>query len=261
MLQSGFEATKLKSVGEESNTAVLVFDNLQKSWWNTLFFKDFRCFLLKYSLKQGKWGIFIWQTNGLVLNLALSKKASYFTLVMFMKRLKPILTLFTVSGLVFCTCCQNSAEGKKAVTQPPPPIEDTTYTLHLTPEEKAAILERPRNKQLQQELDVFYNKQLLRTGFNGGILVANLFGNAPETPVYLDRLCASFNNTVVSVDVPDSLNKIAFARKGEPLTLDHAIFNRPGAEVDWGRLVDLASTVRGVHLAHRAAVLSGELHS
>ncbi|WP_240619256.1 serine hydrolase domain-containing protein [Chitinophaga costaii] len=90
-----------------------------------------------------------------------------------MKRLKPILILFTVSGLVFCTCCQNSAEGKKAESRKTPvPVEDTTYTLHLTPEQKAAILARPRNKQLQQELSIFYNKQLLRTGFNGGIIVA-----------------------------------------------------------------------------------------
>lgn len=91
---------------------------------------------------------------------------------MFMKRLKPIITLFTVSGLVFCTCCQNSAEGKKAVTKAPVPVEDTTYTLHLTSEEKEAILNRPRNRQLQQELNLFYNNQLLRTGFSGGILVA-----------------------------------------------------------------------------------------
>ncbi|HEX8957378.1 MAG TPA: fused MFS/spermidine synthase [Burkholderiaceae bacterium] len=95
----------------------------------------------------------------------------------------------------------------------------------------------------------------------GGILVTNLFGNAPETPVYLDRLCASFKNAVVVADVPDSLNKIAFVRKGEPLKLNPAIFNRPGAEVDWARLVDLDSTVRGVHLAHRAAALSAELRT
>ncbi|HEY0272646.1 MAG TPA: serine hydrolase domain-containing protein, partial [Chitinophaga sp.] len=75
--------------------------------------------------------------------------------------------------MIFCTCCQNSAEGKKAdFRKIPLPTEDTTYTLHLTSEQKAAILARPRNKQLQQELSIFYNQQLLRTGFNGGILVA-----------------------------------------------------------------------------------------
>lgn len=88
-----------------------------------------------------------------------------------MKRLKFITGIFAISAISFSILsgCQSNAARKKAASNKK---TDSIYTIRLTDKEKAAILNDPRTKRMQQELANFYNTRLLRTGFNGAILVA-----------------------------------------------------------------------------------------
>ncbi|ASZ13062.1 beta-lactamase family protein [Chitinophaga pendula] len=88
-----------------------------------------------------------------------------------MKRLKFITGIFAISAISFSvlTGCQSNAARKKAANKKK---TDSVYTIGLTDQEKAAILNDPRTKRMQQDLATFYNTRLLRSGFNGAILVA-----------------------------------------------------------------------------------------
>jgi len=54
----------------------------------------------------------------------------------------------------------------------------------------------------------------------GGIMVVNLLADELETDHYVDRIRRSFDEAVVVIDAPGSLNKIAFACKGDALKID-----------------------------------------
>jgi spermidine synthase len=54
----------------------------------------------------------------------------------------------------------------------------------------------------------------------GGILVVNLLADDEETVLYLDRLHAAFDDAVIVIDAFDSMNKIAFACRGNALAMD-----------------------------------------
>lgn len=88
-----------------------------------------------------------------------------------MKQLKAVIVILTISGGAFFSSCQSSAARKEEAARKK--VKDAaTYTLGLSEEAKAAILNAPRTKQQQQELNTFYNGKLLRSGFNGSIIVA-----------------------------------------------------------------------------------------
>ena len=60
-----------------------------------------------------------------------------------------------------------------------------------------------------------------------GIMVVNLLGDVAETTIYLDRIRVSFDGAVIVVDALDSLNKIAFACKGNLLDVpDQVLLER-----------------------------------
>lgn len=88
-----------------------------------------------------------------------------------MKRLKAVFTAITISGIALSTFtgCQSNAAKKKPAR---PKKADTAYSLSLSEKEKADILASPRTRQQQQALSAFYTGKLLRTGFNGAVLVA-----------------------------------------------------------------------------------------
>lgn len=53
-----------------------------------------------------------------------------------------------------------------------------------------------------------------------GLMVVNLLGDVVETEINIDRIRCSFTGAVIVIDALDSLNKIAFACKGNGLNLD-----------------------------------------
>ncbi|MFY0256392.1 serine hydrolase domain-containing protein [Chitinophaga sp. 30R24] len=88
-----------------------------------------------------------------------------------MKRLKAVSIILTISGIAIISSCQSDAAKRNAESSSIT-TDTVLYTLGLTPAEQEAILKSPRTVQIQQELATFYNGKLLRTGFNGAILVA-----------------------------------------------------------------------------------------
>lgn len=54
----------------------------------------------------------------------------------------------------------------------------------------------------------------------GGILVVNLLADEAETGLYMDRLYAAFDDAVIVIDALDSMNKIAFACRGNALAME-----------------------------------------
>lgn len=89
-----------------------------------------------------------------------------------MKRLRAFFCILTISGITVYAisgCQSNSAREKKAFHSK---SEDTLYTIVESEAEKEAILNSPRTKQQQLELADFFSHRLLRTGFNGAMLVA-----------------------------------------------------------------------------------------
>ncbi|WP_246484948.1 serine hydrolase domain-containing protein [Chitinophaga qingshengii] len=88
-----------------------------------------------------------------------------------MKRLKAVSIILSITGIAIITSCQSNAARKEANRRKA--ISDSTlYTLNLTETQREAILKAPRTVQLQRELNAFYTGKLLRSGFNGAILVA-----------------------------------------------------------------------------------------
>lgn len=62
-----------------------------------------------------------------------------------------------------------------------------------------------------------------------GIMVVNLLGDVAETQVFVDRIDRAFNGAAIIVDALDSLNKIAFACKGDAFNLaEHVLKSRIG---------------------------------
>lgn len=89
-----------------------------------------------------------------------------------MKRLRAFFCILTISGITVYSlsgCQSNSARDRSNVSSK---IEDTLYTLNESEKEKEAILNSPRTRQQQLELSDFFSRKLLRTGFNGAMLVA-----------------------------------------------------------------------------------------
>ncbi|WP_343746553.1 serine hydrolase domain-containing protein [Chitinophaga sp.] len=88
-----------------------------------------------------------------------------------MKRLKAVSIILSITGIAIISSCQGNAARKEANRKKA--ISDSTlYTLNLTEAQREAILKAPRTVQLQRELNAFYTGKLLRSGFNGAILVA-----------------------------------------------------------------------------------------
>lgn len=54
----------------------------------------------------------------------------------------------------------------------------------------------------------------------GGILVVNLLADEEEIGLYVDRLYTAFDDAVIVIDALDSMNKIAFACRGNALAMD-----------------------------------------
>lgn len=89
-----------------------------------------------------------------------------------MERVKAFFCVLTISGIAIYTlsgCQSNSARDKSSFRTR---TEDTLYTISESEKEKAEILNSPRTHQQQQELSSFFSSKLLRTGFNGAVLVA-----------------------------------------------------------------------------------------
>jgi len=89
-----------------------------------------------------------------------------------MKRLRAFFCILTISGIAVYTisgCQSNSARDRSSFRTK---TEDTLYTIAESEKEKAEILNSPRTHQQQQELSAFFSNRLLRTGFNGAMLVA-----------------------------------------------------------------------------------------
>lgn len=88
-----------------------------------------------------------------------------------MKRLKAVSIILSITGIAIISSCQGNAARREANRKKA--ISDSTlYTLNLTEAQREAILKAPRTVQLQRELNAFYTGKLLRSGFNGAILVA-----------------------------------------------------------------------------------------
>jgi len=87
-----------------------------------------------------------------------------------MKRLKVFVYILTISGIaLYISGCQsNAAREKKSLNTP----AEAVYDLEETAAEKAAVLNSPTTKRQQAELSDFFSHKLLRTGFNGAMLVA-----------------------------------------------------------------------------------------
>lgn len=88
-----------------------------------------------------------------------------------MKRLKAVSIILTISGIAIISSCQSNAARREAERKKTT-SDSVLYTLGLSTAEKEAILKSPRTVQMQHELEAFYNGKLLRSGFNGAILVA-----------------------------------------------------------------------------------------
>lgn len=88
-----------------------------------------------------------------------------------MKRLKVAGLVLTISGIAFISSCQSSAARKEAARKKAA-ADSAAYTIGLSETAKTAILNAPKTKRIQEELTAFYNNRLLRSGFNGALLVA-----------------------------------------------------------------------------------------
>ncbi|RFS19616.1 class A beta-lactamase-related serine hydrolase [Chitinophaga silvatica] len=85
--------------------------------------------------------------------------------------MKAVRIILTLSGIAIVTSCQSNTARSKITTKVVS-TDSSRYTLNLSEADKAAILSSPRTQQIQRELEAFYNNKLLRTGFNGAVLVA-----------------------------------------------------------------------------------------
>ncbi|WP_248277082.1 serine hydrolase domain-containing protein [Chitinophaga sp. Ak27] len=87
-----------------------------------------------------------------------------------MKRLKAV-SIILISGIAIVSSCQSNAARREA-NRKKATSDSVLYTLGLNDTEKEAILKSSRTKQMQQELEAFYNGKLIRSGFNGAMIVA-----------------------------------------------------------------------------------------
>lgn len=88
-----------------------------------------------------------------------------------MKRLKAVSIILTISGIAIISSCQSNA-ARREESRRKAASDSVRFTAGLSAAEKEAILKSPRTIQMQHELEAFYNGKLLRTGFNGAIIVA-----------------------------------------------------------------------------------------
>ncbi|KAA2243839.1 beta-lactamase family protein [Chitinophaga agrisoli] len=86
-----------------------------------------------------------------------------------MKAFFYILTISGITAYSVTGCQSNSARDRSSSV---PKKGDPAYVLPESEKEKEAILNAPRTKQQQAELADFFSHKLLRTGFNGAVLVA-----------------------------------------------------------------------------------------
>ncbi|NLR77774.1 beta-lactamase family protein [Chitinophaga eiseniae] len=80
-------------------------------------------------------------------------------------------SIILISGIAIVSSCQSNAARREA-NRKKATSDSVLYTLGLNDAEKEAILKSPRTKQMQQELEAFYNGKLIRSGFNGAMIVA-----------------------------------------------------------------------------------------
>lgn len=88
-----------------------------------------------------------------------------------MKRLKAVSIILTISGIAIISSCQSNA-ARREESRKKAASDSVRFTAGLSAAEKEAILKSPRTIQMQHELEAFYNGKLLRTGFNGAMIVA-----------------------------------------------------------------------------------------
>ncbi|WP_260607558.1 serine hydrolase domain-containing protein [Chitinophaga polysaccharea] len=88
-----------------------------------------------------------------------------------MKRLKAVSIILTISGIAIISSCQSNA-ARREESRRKEASDSVRFTAGLSAAEKEAILKSPRTIQMQHELEAFYNGKLLRTGFNGAMIVA-----------------------------------------------------------------------------------------
>lgn len=88
-----------------------------------------------------------------------------------MKRLKAVSIILSISGIAIISSCQSNA-ARREESRRKAASDSVRFTAGLSAAEKEAILKSPRTIQMQHELEAFYNGKLLRTGFNGAIIVA-----------------------------------------------------------------------------------------
>ncbi|NLR60156.1 beta-lactamase family protein [Chitinophaga polysaccharea] len=80
-------------------------------------------------------------------------------------------SIILISGIAIVSSCQSNAARREA-NRKKATSDSVLYTLGLNDTEKEAILKSSRTKQMQQELEAFYNGKLIRSGFNGAMIVA-----------------------------------------------------------------------------------------
>lgn len=88
-----------------------------------------------------------------------------------MKRLKAVSIILSISGIAIISSCQSNA-ARREESRRKAASDSVRFTAGLSAAEKEAILKSPRTIQMQHELEAFYNGKLLRTGFNGAMIVA-----------------------------------------------------------------------------------------
>ncbi|HVI43797.1 MAG TPA: serine hydrolase domain-containing protein [Chitinophaga sp.] len=114
-----------------------------------------------------------------------------------MKRLNALFIIVTISGATIVSSCQSNAARREANRKKALAEDSSEYTIGLSETAREAILKSPRNVQLQRELSAFYDGKLLRTGFNGAILVA-------KKGVVLFEEYHGYENSRTKVPVTDS---------------------------------------------------------
>ena len=85
----------------------------------------------------------------------------------------------------------------------------------------------------------------------GGVMVINLLGDVAENRIYLERLRTAFNGKVLMIEALDSLNKIAFASKGDSLDLGEYSLRRRIRLLESRHPLFLGLTAQSILLARR----------
>lgn len=82
-----------------------------------------------------------------------------------------------------------------------------------------------------------------------GVMVVNLLGEAKDMEGGIERMRCAFGGAVVVIDALDSLNKIAFACKGDALDADELVMQQRISQIDVLHSVVLARTAQGIRAA------------